>query len=203
MESKFECFVPYTAPVTRELVLSLSTQLRRLAEREHGANETDISSGITLFCGADAMRFSSEEELAAHVPPLARIDGFHLSVLLNPWRMQEDAPSLSFHVHKAAGSEEFIITAEAAAQARAQELGLEIEASLPALRGNCSDEPANPQDAQHGSDDDQRHYGKFFKTKKVIAFIAAAAGLVSSIVTIALAWPDILRFFSGLFHMQP
>ena len=65
MESKFECFVPYTAPVTRELVLSLSTQLRRLAEREHGANETDISSGITLFCGADAMRFSSEEELAA------------------------------------------------------------------------------------------------------------------------------------------
>lgn len=199
MESKFECFLPCSAPVTRELILSLSAQLRRLADRERGANKTDTGGGITLFCGADTLRFSSEEELAAHVPPLVRIDGFHLSVLLDPWHMCGDSPSMSLHVHRSAGSEDLIITAEAVTQARAQELALEIVASLPALSGSLK--PCHAHDPQHGSDSDQRHDGKFHIARKTIAFIAAAIGLASSIVIIALAWPDILGFFTRLFRM--
>lgn len=182
MESKFECFLPCSAPVTRELILSLSAQLRRLADRERGANKTDTGGGITLFCGADTLRFSSEEELTSHVPPLVRIDGFHLSVLLNPWRMRGDSPSMSLHVHRSSGSEYLIITAEAVTQARAQELALEIVASLSASTGKAPDqkqrkrEPKRRKRADRDGKEPQKFYhsGTFWAAVSALATVAAA-----------------------------
>ena len=89
----------------------------------------------------------------------------------------------------------------AASTVRAQELGLEIADSLPGLSSSLK--PCDTHDPHHGGDSDQRHNDKFRITRKTAAFIVAAIGLVSSIVTIALAWTDILGFFSRLLHIQP
>ena len=61
-------------------------------------------------------------------------------------------------------------------------------------------EPCSPQDPQHRNNDNQAHSGKFVKICKVIALFSAIVGFIASLITIALAWPDISRFVSRIFH---
>lgn len=185
-------------PVTRELVLSLAALLRRLAAAECGCFESELGGGITLYRGPDAMRFETPEELSAAVPPLEPLDAFRMTFFCNPFpRPGEQFVSL-FAGMEPGGSMQ--ITASAASTVRAQELGLEIADSLPGLSSSLK--PCDTHDPNHGGNSDQRHNDKFRITRQTAAFIVAAIGLVSSIVTIALAWPDILGFFSRLLHIQ-
>ena len=188
MYSRFELTVPGPGPVSRDLILTLSNLLRRLAVSERGErDDIDIGFGVTLFCAPDTLRFSSETELSAHIPPLAQIDGFHLSVMFNPWHMHEDEPSLSLHIHKPGESASFSITVEAVTQARAQELALEIADVL----------------AQHTvQQDDKQHIGEKPEKqskKSLVAHLESfntvsdSASHAAKIVSILL---KLIRFFS-------
>lgn len=199
METTFSRTITCDKPVTRGLVLSLAALLRRLAAGECGCLESELGGGITLYRGPDAVRFETPEELSAAVPPLEALDAFRMNFFCNPFPRPGE-PFVSLFVGMEPGGS-MRITASAASTARAQELGLEIVSFLlePGL-SPAQQKQRNPKDTKHGDGCNQASHNKSPKARKAVSIFVGIVGFISSVITIALAWPDILRFLSRLFQ---
>jgi len=108
------------------LVLSVASQLRRLVSEKGGCPQEDLGGGVTLYCGPNALRFDTPEELSSLVPPLTGIDGFRMTFFSPP----SSPEGSSLFVGKPADDASFSVIALADTPARAQELALELCTSL-------------------------------------------------------------------------